>query len=355
MFHDDLGFRGTLSISRHPGERHPEWYADNREVEGEMTFEQARWLCEGADAVLSFETWYGDVVPRVACELGVKTVLVPMYECCPLDAAELRLTDAAICPTLLDLEEAQRTPGLADAEKQYLPVPCDTSRIAFRQRHRARTFVHHSGHGGLGGRNGTANVIAAWRYVRSPARLIVRHQSPLGVAVPDDPRIVVDHATPADYWQLWSGEGDVYLHPTRWDALSLPIQEALTAGMPVMTTNFWPHCDRGDRRGYLPASSQALAIAVERTMRQRICREFTSYETTPQAIAAAVDAIYDTDIRAASRDARAWAEERSWARLGSAWRKALLSPAGVLFDSPGCSAAEPWVDGANKNRSRERA
>jgi hypothetical protein len=279
-------------------------------------------------------------VQRVASEMGLVTVLVPMYECCPLDAEELRLTDVAICPTLLDLDEMGRTAGLARAAKRHLPIPCDTARIGSRRRERARTFVHHSGHGGIGGRNGTANVIAAWQYVRSPARLVVRHQSPLPVAVPDDRRIVVESAAPADYWEIWDGEGDVYLHPTRWDALSLPIQEALTAGMPLMTTRFWPHCDdtispfdpqmesfRGakgnERRGYLPASSQALAIAVSGTSRQRICREFTAYETSPEAIAAAVDALYDRDITAASDDARLWAEARSWSRLAARWRHIL--------------------------------
>lgn len=326
MFAHYLGFQRTLSIARHPGERDLDAFPNNREVGDEgITIEQVRWLCEGADVVLSFETWYGEMVPRIARQLGVKTVLVPMYECCPADSPGLRLTDLAICPTALDdLEIRRHTPGLQAARKAVLTVPFDTRRIAFHRRRHAKTFVHHMGHGGLGGRNGTANVIAAWRYVKSDARLVVRHQAPLPVTVPRDSRITVIDDAPQDYWQLWDETGDVYLHPTRWDALSLPMHEALASGMLVMTTRFWPHCDvvrdRRVLRGNLPISSQRLAIAPARTRWQRICRTITAYETTPQAIASAVDALHGQDIRAASDEARRHAERHSWQRLGPAWR-----------------------------------
>jgi hypothetical protein len=327
MFHDYLGFHRTISLARHPGEHHPQWFTNNREVaESNISEDEARWLCDGADVVLSFETWYGDIVPRVARGLGVRTALVPMYECCPPDSPELRHTDLVICPTWLDFDEARHhTPGLDAARKVRLSVPIDTRRIAFRKRRRARVFVHHMGHGGLGGRNSTAEVIAAWRYVRSDARLLVRHQAALPFSLTDDDRITIEAASPENYWELWRSAGDVYLHPTRWDALSLPIHEALAAGMPVMTTRFWPHCDAPDgRRGYLPASSQAMAIPPTRLARRRICREFTSYETTPETIAAAVDRLFDADIESASDDALAYAERHSWQRLAPRWLAMLL-------------------------------
>lgn len=112
------------------------------------------------------------------------------------------------------------------------------------------------------------------------------------------------------------------LHPHRWDGLSLPIQEALAAGMPVMTTRYWPFCDAdGDLQGWLPQSSQQMSIAVTSTTRQRICRAIDAQETTPQAIAAAVDAWYDADISSASDDARAYAQRHSWRRLLPDYRR----------------------------------
>jgi glycosyltransferase involved in cell wall biosynthesis len=180
------------------------------------------------------------------------------------------------------------------------------------------------GHGGIAGRNGTDRVIEAWRHVKSNAGLVVRHQSPLLPCPNGDDRITFLSAAAAggmeNYWELWS-EGDVLLHPHHWDGLSLPIQEALAAGLPVMTTRYWPFCDVDhkdgdgeDRSGWLPRSSQQMSIEVASTTRQRICREIIAYETTPQAIAATIDAWYDADISAASDESRAYAEQHSWRR-----------------------------------------
>ena len=326
-FSDYLGFHRTVSLSRHAGEHYPHWFLNNRTADDGLTIELLAWLCEEADVLLSFETWYGDLAPRVARRMGVRTALVPMYECCPLRGAGLEYTDLAMCPSLLDLGEMDRTPGLAAARRVFLPVPFDVERISHRRRRRARVFLHSMGHGGIAGRNGTRQVIEAWCYVKSNARLVVRHQSPLPVEPPLNDRITFLSAAAAggveNYWDLWS-EADVLLHPHRWDGLSLPIQEALAAGMPVMTTRYWPFCDAGERdrsveaeqrTGWLPLSSQQMSIEVTSTTRQRISREITAHETTPQAIASTIDAWYDADISAASDEARACAERHSWRRL----------------------------------------
>ena len=323
-FSDRLGFHRTVSLSRHQGEHCPHWYPRNRIAADGLTVELLAWLCDGADVLLTFETWYGDLAPRVARRMGVRTALAPMYECCPLAGSGLEETELAICPSLLDLREMSRTPGLAAARRVFLPVPFDVERIAFRRRRRARVFLHSMGHGGIAGRNATGRVIEAWRYVKSPARLVVRHQSPPPVRQPRDERIAFLSGAAGgveNYWDLWS-EGDVLLHPHRWDGLSLPIQEALAAGMPVMTTRYWPFCDAdGDLQGWLPQSSQQMSIAVTSTTRQRICRAIDAQETTPQAIAAAVDAWYDADISSASDDARAYAQRHSWRRLLPEYRR----------------------------------
>ncbi|HUY35368.1 MAG TPA: hypothetical protein VMV69_21670 [Pirellulales bacterium] len=329
LFAEHLGFQRTVSLSRHEGEHFPERFGDNNRHAGEgLTAELVEWLCRGADVLLTFECWYGGDVPAMARALGCKTANVIMYECCPERGSGLEHTDLAICPTMLDWREASHnTPGLVNAVKTHLPVPCDTRNVPYRARACARTFVHNMGHGGIGDRNNTAAVIEAWRHVTSPAVLLLRTQGRLPSA-PTDSRIRVQVGAPANYWDLWR-EGDVLLHPTRWDALSLPMREACAAGMPVMTTRFWPHCDAGGvvsggvvsgrtthrspltthQAGWLPASVQALAIERTGTSRRRICREFMAHETTPAAIARAVDAVYGRDIRQASDDARRHALE----------------------------------------------
>lgn len=322
MFHDNLGFCKTVSIARHQGGAwHSEWYGENNRQapENGMTHELATWLCEGADVLLSFECWYGEFVPAIAKRLGVKTVLMPMYECCPTKEGGLEYTDLAICTSMLDLEEmTNRTPGLARAVKTFLPVPFDTQRIPFRRRERALTFVHNAGHGGIGGRNSTVEVLEAWQYVQSPAKLLVRLQpgmvleSPVGI--PNDPRITAVESNPENYWDLW-GEGDVLLHPHKWDGLSLPIQEATASGMPVMTTRYWPFCDQEDKQGWLPKSIQDIAIEPCKVGRRIICREIDVFYPHAKDIAAAVDRLWGENIEAMSDDARAQAERWSWSSL----------------------------------------
>lgn len=320
MFSDYLGFHRTLSISRHKGGSWPEWYGENNRVANDgITPELAAWLCDGADAVLSFELWYGEATPRVAKQLGVKTALVQCYECCVLSGNGLEQTDLVICPSSLDLVEAEKTPGFANSEKVMLPMPFDTTRIPFRQRERALTFLHNAGHGGLQGRNSTAEVLEAWRHVKSPAKLVVRMQPGMSQppAIPNDPRIRAFEANPENYWELFD-EGDVFLHPTKWDGHSLPIQESLCSGMPVITTRFWPYCDAhfGSecRMGWMPQSLQAIAIPFERIERRAICRQFNAHCVSPLAIAASVDAIYGESIEQLSLDSRACAESFSWDR-----------------------------------------
>jgi hypothetical protein len=351
MFADFLpgGFHRTASIARHEGEAyHGRFGAQNRVVTDGLTPELIEWLCRGSDALLTFECWYGAEVPAMARALGCKTVLVPMVECCPTCGSGLEATNLVVCPSLLDHEEMRdHTPGLKGAVKTFLPIPFDTQRIAFRQRERAELFLHHQGHGGIDGRNGTQQVLDAWQYVKSPARLVVKRQpSAAAVRVPADERIAVIESDVPDYWQLWEDaahhsrltphfKGDVFLHPHRWDGLSLPIQEACAAGLPVMTTGYWPFCDgeasgqatthdsplTTHQTGWLPPSNQALAMGVERTTRRRICREFSAHETSPRTIAAAVDALYGRNICQASADVRATAELWSWKRLGPVWAR----------------------------------
>jgi glycosyltransferase involved in cell wall biosynthesis len=61
-----------------------------------------------------------------------------------------------------------------------------------------------------------------------------------------------------DYENLWK-EGDIYLHLHRWDGLSLPINEAMAAGMPIIAPNFYPHNE------FLP---KRLLFPIEATVRE---------------------------------------------------------------------------------------
>lgn len=335
-FSAQLGFHRTLSLAYRLERFDDKFFGGptNRVVPRSQQIAQtdAEWLLDGADAVLSFETWYSPEVPMLARKLGVKTVLVPMHEQTPLGGIANSFTDLVLCPHELCRREMEITPAFRDARKVLLPVPFDLEPLKFRRRERARTFLHFAHFD----RNSTHEVIAAWRQVKGDARLIVKCLS--DVPEPRDERITIDRECHRDYWHLWNHTtADVLLHPHRFDGLSLPLQHAAASGMPVMSTRFWPFCHtdrlrlvgpaepdlieryKSDGTAMLPPSSDRRAIEPHAMRRMVIGRPILAFDVLPEAIAAAVDGVYDSDVSEASIEGRQWAEARSFDVFRGAW------------------------------------
>ena len=146
---------------------HYEWY-ENRVDKMEDLLD--------CDTILMFETPFDwTIIPKARAN-GVKTVLMPMYECTnyPL----VYIPDVIL--TVSDLDQQYYPTGT----RINVPVP---KHIKPRKRTIAKTFVHNAGNGGLGGRNGTQELLEAFKWVKSDAHLIVRSQVPIQQI--DDPRI----------------------------------------------------------------------------------------------------------------------------------------------------------------------
>lgn len=286
----DHGIVNKVLIRAH-SERpsHKEWYRQ------EDIVKDAEQLLEECDVLLFFEeVWDWKLIVR-ARERGIKTVLMPMYECTrnPLPYEP----ELIICPSLLDLEYYK------DKNAIFIPVPVE---VQWKQRDRARVFVHNAGNGGLGGRNGTKELIDALPLVKSPIRLIVRSQ----VMSPEltrlklankDPRLEIE-VRQARREELFA-EGDVFVFPEKFNGLSLPLQEAYASGMLVMAG------DRFPVNRWLP--NEPL-IPVDRYTRERIAVEFANAIYTGATIASTIDAWYDRDIVEFSMKGKAWAETNSW-------------------------------------------
>lgn len=249
------------------------------------------------DIVLSFETFYG-IKPKK----GQKFILVPMYECTrPQEAA---MADKVISPSLLDKQFYPKS--------EFIPIPIATDRIPFRERWRADVFVHNAGHGGLGGRNGTLEVVEAMRFVRSNIKLVINSQVPVKC---DDKRVEVRVRDIENYWDIW-GEGDVFLFPEKFNGLSLPIQEAMSSGMAIMSTSRFPFS------AYLP---RELLIPVERYTQEHISVPFQMAHVSSRKIAEHIDKWAFKDISQYSQQMRSLAELLSWEKLKDKWKSAIAS------------------------------
>ena len=275
----------------------PERFPDARRG---LSAENIDWLLAGIDVLLAFETPGEWDIFRLAQKRGVKTVLMPMYECMPSPLPFV--PDLVLCPSKLDLR-IFRDELRGKCEVDHLPVPVNRSRVGYAPRRHAMVFEHHAGHGGLLGRNGTYELLAAIPMLKTPAKIIIYSQRKLDF---EHPKVEVRVGNFENYWDIW-GHGDVFVFPHKFDGLSLPIQEALSSGMPVLSTAIEPFI------GWLP--HEWMIDAGERTQMRVFQRQVDVAVVDPAKVAEAIDGWYGRDIRSDSAQANRLAEALDWKRL----------------------------------------
>lgn len=242
----DNGILTDVLVVRHG--RHTtndSWYGSAQQITNLRSRGQIQMmkdLCRKVDVMLFLETpFIWDLIP-ICRDLGTKTVLVPMYECEPSQLPYV--PDAILNPSLLD---QQYYP-----QGTFIPIPVDTNLIQWRQRTRAKVFVHNAGHGGLKGRNGTKELLDALPLCKTAPRVVIRSQSCIDHPTlqllkkkegPDHTYLAGHHYQQNEllvdyrvgtfpYDVIWWG--DVFIYPEKFNGLSLPLQEARAAGMLVM-------------------------------------------------------------------------------------------------------------------------
>lgn len=272
---------------------HYDWFS-NGKVLDKANYE---WFFEDLDAIVYFEEPFDWTLIPEARKRGIKNVFVPMYECTrypfPYEP------DVVVCTSDLDLKfyEGKNT--------VRLNVPVN---VKWKQRTRAKVFVHNAGNGGLGGRNGTKELLEAMQYVKSPIELKIRAQS--GQYTSDDHRVSFEFGTiPKE--ELFS-DGDVFIFPEKFNGLSLPLQEAFASGMLVMCGNRFP------MNTWLPTEPM---IPIDNYKKERIAVEFDSAIYDPKKIAETIDYWYNKDITDFSLVGKAWAHQNSWSELKDKYKK----------------------------------
>lgn len=294
----DNGLIQKVLIRHHTSRKnHYDWYKDTDRVNEDQLLE--------CDVILLFETAFNWDVVRRAKAKGIKIILMPMYECTP-DPLPVQ-PDVIMCPSLLDLD-------FYDYGAFFLQVPVNQ---CWRQRKRARIFVHNAGNGGLGGRNGTKEVIAAMQHVKSPIRLVLRSQVPIELPpeAKADLRInLITGQYPAD--QLWK-YGDVFIFPEKFNGLSLPLQEAFASGMAVMAG------DRFPINTWLP---KEILIPVDNYTTEAITRrKFKCAQYDPATIAAHIDMWYNQDITKLSLLGKQFGKQNSWEKLKEKYKAVMYA------------------------------
>lgn len=303
MFYDN-GIINRILVIPHPRYESfaKEWYRP----EDQYNIRDWNRFLEGLDCIIAFENvfnFWG--VVQSAQRQGIKFIICVMYEWSPHPLPVK--PDHVLCPSLLDVDYFKQYPHTFI----HVPAP-DPKDVPWKERTTALRFVHNAGHGQVGYAKGTPEVMGAFaKYVRSDARLLVRGQK-------NEPRIrqLLDQYTnhpkfdivygDRPYNELFS-DGDVYINAERYNGLSLPLQEAYSAGMLVMTTNRYP------ANTWLPLEPLIPVASYERHRVSQLEIDIATID--PRTIASYIDAWNGRDITEFSHMGKKWAETNSWTNL----------------------------------------
>lgn len=312
----------TLEMARHVGARRvlivdlgprgrgpcrPERFAEFADVTVIAGFPKVKhWeaFVDGLSAVYTAEVTYGPALPQVAAEAGVRLVVHANPELW-VEAEYRGPTTVVVTPTDWCAERVPRS--------RVMPMPVNRAVLPFRERAEARVVWHPCAPAMLD-RHGSLIVRAALEHVRAPIRLVVTgDDASLFANLERVGRVTVERRVGAreNYWEGYD-EADVLLLPRRYGGLSLPVQEALSSGMPVVMLATGPYVGRGGVVGVPIRGSERHWMKGG---------PYDVHDGDPAVLAAALDMLVADPamVRALSREADAHAESLSWSRWQQPW------------------------------------
>lgn len=232
--------------------QHPEWYQGYNIVksDGIPGFKEYEEFLKDLDVMITAETPYTYEAWNWAKLAGVKTFCQPNWELFDgLIQPNMPHPDQYWMPSYWHLEDMQKLfPNTV-----YLPPPT----LPFTREHGKKTnrrFVHIVGANAIYDRNGWSNLMDALPLTKSDFELVVYSQQDMtGLADPRVKYTVMDVEEQSDMYMNF----DALILPRRYGGLCLPMNEALTAGLPVIMPNISPNDKLLPDEWLLPAYQSA--------------------------------------------------------------------------------------------------
>jgi glycosyltransferase involved in cell wall biosynthesis len=312
--------------------QYPNRYPDGMFIYGFPSDEQIREFLTGLDVVFVAEAPYNFNLYTFAKEMGVKVAVQYNYEFFDWFAnPHLPKPDMLIAPSKWHYEVIDEFARENNIAHTYLHCPVATEKLPFRQITQARTFLHIAGRSAAHDRNGTKLVIEASKHLKTAAKIIVHFQGEQGLGhqatttldeykrlawYEGGKRIVIREEDYPHYQDIYA-TGDVLLLPRRYGGNCLPLNEALSVGMPAIMTDISPN------NQFLPQEWLVPAYVKDQfTPRTTI----DIYDCKPELLAAKIDEFYNMDeYEMEHQNAKALdlASSISWESLGGQYYEAL--------------------------------
>ena len=274
------------------------------------------------DVVFAMETPYNFNLFYMCQDREIKTVLQANWEMMGYHHEQdgHPFPDVLALPSTWHLTEAQHRFG-DKTEVVHLPVPIADNET-YTLHDTCTRFLHVVGHPAVADRNGTKDLLAALRYVKSEITVTLTCQRPgwLGALIqtdqtPDNVTLVIDSSPPENYWDLYADQ-DALILPRRYGGLCLPLNEAIGAGIPAIMPDISPNTD------WLPTEWLVSATMNDTIMTKTL---IDVYRTDPEALAVKIDqmASDEESYAYARRQARDLAKTHSWESLLPYYREVL--------------------------------
>lgn len=257
------------------------------------------------DIVFTCETPYNYYLYVKAKEMGVKTVQQFNYEFLDyLYLNNLPYPDMLASPSLWHFNDVKQKFQYY-TRVEHLPVPVNRNLLPFRKRDRLTSILHTAGTPAVEDRNGTNIAISAMAHVKSPVTLHLKSQKQIDTLGLHN--VSVDYSHFRDYHDLY-GDQDAYMMPRKFGGLSLPINEAISAGMVFIGSKTSPQTE------WLPNECLVDGHVSKQIMTKTMIDIF---ETDIMALANKIDELYeDSDLFSSlSNKMNELAEEISWENM----------------------------------------
>jgi hypothetical protein len=300
----------VVDLSGYNGMPLTDWYQGAQTVKGYPTPRDIERFLEGLDVVLLAETPLNYDLYTMAREGGVKTVCVHNYEFFDhFIHPEYALPDMLISPSMWHYDVIDAFARERRVKHRYIHHPVDRKEFPYRQR-ATRKPIHIAGKPATHDRNGT------WDYLRAvPDGTVITqnedfaHQ--LRKRYPRS-RILTNIEDPNTMYSF----GDFLVFPRRYGGNCLPLNEALSTGMPVLMPDISPNNHLLPKEWLVPAT-------VTDTFSPRTVVEV--YSVDPHALRERIEWFKTCDIVAESQKANEIADTISWETLGPKFMEALES------------------------------
>lgn len=293
----------VVDISKFNGnEQHLERYPTGVFIYGFPSNKQIDDFLIDLDVVFIAEAAYNPYLYDRARELGIKTAVQYNYEFMDwLINPNYPKPDMLIAPSkwhYSDVDDWCRSNGVRHV---YLHCPVNREALPFREIHQARTFLHNAGKSAAQDRNGTNTVIDASSYLETNAQILIHFQGQQGLPhqmthsiedyaerlrrYGDEDKVTIERVELENYADCYS-EGDVMILPRRYGGNCLPLNEALSIGMPVIMPAISPNTD------FLPKNWLIEAERIGSFMPRTLV---DIYDVKPKLLAKRIDAFYNMD------------------------------------------------------------